>query len=746
MPVAMVLSALFLAGCFDACGEAAENNQVSFEIEGPTEVVAGEPATFTVDGVDLIDEKEGVDSCPVQLDWYFEGADTPNPSVKPPKTRVENRFSSEGLPRAECVLDNERRAYAFPAGEPDTERTVEVSVDVIQDLIHTGAGTKTVTVVTPANAPAPGPSPSPDPGPSPGPGTAAPSFAPTQVYGDVGQHPVGVEVTELSLPGGAPGRSDVTVLDNEDDPTDDDVALSYATQADGSLASLPSVTFLGAGADPRDIASADLDSDGDRDLVVANTIEGNGSANDQIQVLTNDGAGSFATTSYTVTRSPEAIATGDVNGDNVPDVVTVSSADPAAPGDDVASVFVNTGTGLLQSPQNIATGGSFPLGVEVVDLNADGRRDLAIANAESGTTTILRNTTGSGSVAFAAAETLPQGGSTRFPHSVSSADFNADGKPDLAVANAGTSTVSVLTNGTAAGAGSFSFIEQLPASGDTPVRIAAGDFNGDGAPDLATANAGDDSATVLTNTAGAFGGPLSLAMGLNVRDIGAGALNADGRSDLAVASFGSPAPPPRGDLRVALSQVPAESAAPTLLAAKALTLRGVGGFSRIDPVDLGVTSPAANGEIKVKGMLVRAKLHAKLAGSKKTLKRVPKALKKSLNGTVLARLDGTAYPSADVTAIRPFSGVGTVAGQAGKGGKLKSCLRVRFDSRVGVGKANSFKLLGGTGPLRKLQASGMLPPIEFDGVVERGSVRLKVKPTKVKKKLPSACRKLLKKL
>ena len=83
------------------------------------------------------------------------------------------------------------------------------------------------------------------------------------------------------------------------------------------------------------------------------------------------------------------------------------------------------------------------------------------------------------------------------PYSVAIGDLNGDGKPELATANADQSTVSVLAN-----RGDGSFEAKLDyATGDLPVSVAIGDLNGDAKPELTTANVAD-SVSVLANATG----------------------------------------------------------------------------------------------------------------------------------------------------------------------------------------------------------------------------------------------------
>ena len=328
------------------------------------------------------------------------------------------------------------------------------------------------------------------------------------------------------------------------------VTLSNPQSYVGGLA--PQQTFR-TGSYPSAVAVGDFNGDGKPDLAVVNSSSGTVSV-----LLNTTPAGAtiprFALQqTFNIGSHPVSIAVGDFNGDGEPDLAVVWGSS--------VSVLLNTTPAGATLP-SFAPPQSFVIGsrpearsVAVGDFNGDGKPDLAVVDEGDiqipGTVSVLLNTTPRGATipSFIYRQTFATG---RYPSSVAVGDFNGDGKPDLAIVNSGSDSVSVLLNTTPTGATIPNFApQQTFDAGANPWPIAVGDFNGDGKPDLAVARAAglNDVVSVLMNTTLTGATTVSFAprqtfdSGPDPLSVAVGDFNGDGKADLAVGTRGSFAMP-----------------------------------------------------------------------------------------------------------------------------------------------------------------------------------------------------------
>jgi hypothetical protein len=281
------------------------------------------------------------------------------------------------------------------------------------------------------------------------------------------------------------------------------------------------VTYPSGGLGASAVVSGDFNGDGRADLAVANTIS------NTVGVLAGRGDGTFGAAAPTPTGLlPSGLAVADLNGDHILDVV-VADFDSNAVGPDV---LLGRGDGTFQPhvPFTTDVGGSNS--VAIGDFNDDGVEDVAAATDSTDSVSVVL---GNGDGTFGPFAAYPTGW---VPWSVSVADLNRDGKLDLVVANqgfGGAGSVSVLL-----GNGDGTFAAQVPyVVGLLPWFVAAGDLNGDGAPDVVVANNGSNNVGVLLgNGDGSLQAEVTSATRPFPASVAEADLNGDGRTDLVTAN------------------------------------------------------------------------------------------------------------------------------------------------------------------------------------------------------------------
>jgi hypothetical protein len=285
------------------------------------------------------------------------------------------------------------------------------------------------------------------------------------------------------------------------------------------------------GAYPSSVAVADMDGDGDLDLLTSNE-----DAN-SVSLRVNNGQGVFNVgQEVAVGARPDALVVGDVDGDGDLDFLT-AAYDLSR----TVSLRLNNGQGSFDRGQEILTG-PFPRSVTLGDIEGDGDLDLLVASSGSNTVSIRRN---DGTGSFSGSQEVPVGeGST----DVVVGDVDGDGDLDLLTADYGNNrlfsgggtTVSVRLND---GQGNFSGTQQVTV-GLGPYALAIGDIDGDGDLDLLTANSGRSTPTASGNTTVSvrlndgqsnFSGNQEFSVGATTRELVLGDIDGDGDLDVLVA-------------------------------------------------------------------------------------------------------------------------------------------------------------------------------------------------------------------
>jgi len=364
------------------------------------------------------------------------------------------------------------------------------------------------------------------------------------------------------------GKMDLAVANYDTN----DVSVLWGN-GDGTFTPGASTFSVGSnpyGESPVAIAIADVNGDGNLDIITANE-----SAN-TVTVLLNQGPGTraFAAAKESPTGMyPEAVAVGDFNGDGKLDVATADSWDDTVTvllGNkdgtfSILSVCSNAPTQSCHSSSDCLPGGTCdaqPIPVDVgpwalvaVDLDHNGILDLVVANSGggpdgNGSLTVLKGL-GNGAFACVAGTDLscsaPEITSSTFDDPVAIAvgqgltDLNGDQNPDLVVVNDNDDTLSVLL-----GNGNLTFQDATAlylSDSSYPEGAVVADLNGDGIPDIASSASFLDKVSVFVGLGnGNFAAPVDFALPeySNPWGITAGDFNGDGTPDLGVADSTDP--------------------------------------------------------------------------------------------------------------------------------------------------------------------------------------------------------------
>jgi hypothetical protein len=315
------------------------------------------------------------------------------------------------------------------------------------------------------------------------------TLRPAVTYPSGGLSPRSVAVADVN----GDGKPDLVVANcGSGCSSGTEVAVVSVLLANGDGTFQPAVAYDSGGDVAESVVVGDVNADGKVDLLVANqcatTVNcGNGT----VGVLLGNGDGTFQpAVAYDSGRITLSLAVGDVNADGKLDLLVVNF-------EHTVSVLLGNGDGTFQSALTYNSGGLNAVSVGVADVNGDSKLDLLVGNeygipcCHGGAVGVLL---GNGDGTFQAAVAYDSGG--LFAEGIAIVDINGDHKLDLVVANNCLDANACPSNGGALsvllgnGDGTFHSAAPYRSGGIDAYSVAVGDLNEDGRPDLLVANCG----------------------------------------------------------------------------------------------------------------------------------------------------------------------------------------------------------------------------------------------------------------
>ncbi len=234
------------------------------------------------------------------------------------------------------------------------------------------------------------------------------------------------------------------------------------------------------------VTVADFNGDGHLDVAVTNK---GFSRPGSVMTFFGDGHGKLrARTTYKMFGGPFGIAAGDLNGDHSPDLALTNLGG-------YVSILLNDGTGHFLKPVNYSATGGEVVDVKIADLRSNGQQDLVIANLSAGVVVLLNKGNGT----FGKPRLYqPSFFNWQAPEACTVADFNLDGNLDVACVASVNDAYCFYGKGDGTFKPGIEIHEAINHQGG--FSIAAGDFNHDGAPDLAIPIELNGKVAILLNT------------------------------------------------------------------------------------------------------------------------------------------------------------------------------------------------------------------------------------------------------
>jgi hypothetical protein len=312
-------------------------------------------------------------------------------------------------------------------------------------------------------------------------------------------------------------------------------------------------TYAAGGLVSSSVATADVNADGNLDLIVANQCLNSTCTSGGVSVLLGKGNGTFQAPKTYPSGGLTAVSVmvGYFTGTKKVDLAVVNQCQSSGNCNGNVGVLLGNGDGTFHAAQSYASGGYTAVSVVVGDFRGDGNTDLAVANQCQGNGNCSNGSVGvllgNGNGTFQTAQTYASGGNNTSAVEVS--DLNGDGRADLMLANQCQASGSCVAGSMSVlmgnGDGTFQSAQSYISDGSLAQSLGVGDWNGDKKTDLAVVNQCQSDLTctgtvtiLLGNGDGTFQVPPNYnSAGYDADAVAVGDLNGDGKPDLVVANL-----------------------------------------------------------------------------------------------------------------------------------------------------------------------------------------------------------------
>ncbi|MGZ3902278.1 MAG: PKD-like domain-containing protein [Bacteroidia bacterium] len=277
------------------------------------------------------------------------------------------------------------------------------------------------------------------------------------------------------------------------------ITIRRNTSTIGNISSVVAASFT-VGATPKGIANGDLNGDGLLDAVIYNTSDGTISVMENTtltsgNIIFNNPVTISLKSSGSV--GDRSVCIGDLDGDGKPDIIGANGTTDSI---SILRNVISVGNATINSSSFASAikyySGSNVKFVNLADIDGDGKTDIVTTNTFNDNIAVFRNLSTPGTISFASPVYFATGAS---PYNFAIGDIDLDGKPDIATANNNVSTCSVLRNTSTSGTISFDTKYDY-ACPSNPRDARLSDLNGDGKPDLVISTAAGSAIRVFKNT------------------------------------------------------------------------------------------------------------------------------------------------------------------------------------------------------------------------------------------------------